>query len=185
MQAPYREWVAGLLPLAEAHLEFQHPPVRSVVAQRIAVDHLAVEHAAKQAGDLRAAAWPKEFLNGVQRQQAGVIETEDPFPGRIGIEELPARAQRGDHFAGVLEQVAIAFLGFAGRLLLAQRRTAVERHHHQAFHGSTAVTQRRNVQGYRQDGTVLAAELRFEAGNLAGRQRAHRIHQCRQSFLRR
>jgi hypothetical protein len=48
MQAANGQRIAGLLPLAQAQLEFQHAAVGSVVAQRSAVDGLAFQSAAKK-----------------------------------------------------------------------------------------------------------------------------------------
>ena len=54
-QAAHGKRIAGLLPLAEAQLQFQHAAVGSVVAQRGAVHRLAIQGAAEERGHLSAA----------------------------------------------------------------------------------------------------------------------------------
>ena len=131
-QAADGERIAGLLALAQAQLEFQHAAIGGVVAQRGAVDRLAIERAAKERGDFGAAAGAEQLIEGFEVEQRGVVVAEAALPGRIGVEKRARRAERGDHLARVLEQIAIALLRFAQRLLLAQGGALIHGHGHQA-----------------------------------------------------
>ena len=51
-QAAHGQRIARLLALAEAQFQFQHAPVRRVVAQRSAIHHFAIEGAAEERGRL-------------------------------------------------------------------------------------------------------------------------------------
>ncbi len=140
-QAPHRQRVSGLLALAQAQLELQHPSVTGVAAQGIPVHHFAVQCTPEQGRHIRATRWPEQLLERVQGQQAGIVQPETALPGRVGVKKLAARAQGCDHFARILKQIPIALLRFPRRLLLAQRRAAVEGHDNQPFHRSLLVAQ--------------------------------------------
>ena len=131
-QAAHGQRIAGLLPLAQAQFELQDAAVGGVVAQRGALHRLAVQGAAKERGHLGAATRPKEIFKRIQRQQRRLVQAKASLPCGIGIQEAPRRAQRGNHLAGVLKQVAIALLRLAQVLLLVQGGGLVHGHGHQA-----------------------------------------------------
>ena len=109
-QAADGERIAGLLPLAQAQLQFQYAPVGCVVAQRGAVNRFAVQGAAEQRSHLGTATGPEQLLKRFQCQQRGMVQAKTPLPGGIGVQKSSRRAQRGDHLAGVLKQVAVTLL---------------------------------------------------------------------------
>ena len=184
-QAAHRQGIARLLALAQAQLQFLHVAVGGVVAQGRAIDHFAIEGAAEQSPHFSTAVGPEQVVERVESQQCGVFQAKSALPGRVGIHELPRRAERGDHFAGVLEKVPIPLLRLAQGLLLVEDRRLVERHRDQSRRRAVAIAQRGDVQGNRNQRAVLAPQLRVEAGHLTGRKRTDALHELDQLIFRR
>ena len=147
-----------------------------MVAEGRTVHRLAIEGAAEERGHLAGATGLKELFKRIERKERGIVPGEASLPGRIGIQELSRRAERGNHLAGVLEQVAIAFLRLALGLVLAHGRALVHGHGHQADDGGVGVAQGGDMERDGDQSAILAAQLSLKAGYAAGRQTAQAFH---------
>ena len=101
--------------------------------------NLTVQGAAEVRSNLSAATGAKKLIEGVDFGKLGDLFTEAPLPGRIGIQKFPGRTERGNHLAGIFEQVSIAFLRFSLRLILLQGCALIDGDGDQAGDGAIGV----------------------------------------------
>jgi hypothetical protein len=196
-QAAHGQRIAGLLPLAQAQFQFQYAAVGCVWRK----DARSTTRRPGRGGrgpPLRRGWRAKELFKRIEGEQSGSsVQAEASLPGGIGIEKLSRRAERGDHLAGVFEEVAIPLLRFAERLLLAQGRALVHGHGDQAGERASLVAQGGDVEG---NGDEQAPSLRRNCASklgtrLGGRSRTHSnrrpcarqewspaVFQCRRAF---
>jgi hypothetical protein len=146
-----------------------------MVAHRRAINRLAVERASEQRRNLGPGGGFEQVLERVQRQQFRMIHAKASLPGRIGVEKLSGGAERRDHLARVLEQIAIPLLRLAQSLFLAERRTLVEGHDHQARECARSIALGGDVQRDREQRSVAVTQLCLKAGYLAGGKRANAL----------
>ena len=170
-QAAHRQRVAGFLPLTEAQFQFQNTAIGRVMPQRRAVNRLAIQRPAEERSRLGTASGSENFLKGIQSKERGIVKAETALPNGIGIQKPSRRAERRNHLAGVLKQVAIPLLGLALRLFLVEGCSLVQGYGHKAGERAETVAQGGDVERDREKGAILAAQHRIEAGHHAGRQR--------------
>ena len=102
-----------VLAAAEACLQFANHPVCILHPQIGAIDALPMQGAIKQASRVGLHLHRKSCLEAVQAFKGSRVLTKTRLPRRVDIEVLGPWAQRGDHFLGVVEQVAVALFAFA------------------------------------------------------------------------